>query len=618
VQLRVILALEKQIPDIYITLTGTKSGFERPLVHKRFLRTLSLLRASTDPEIITLEELGNKEIQTNLISNIERSLFQVKENKLINNDQILQMIAVPDREAEVRNALRWVKSLIVKEELSPEQITIMMRKLEPYRPLLVRIAGEYGIPVRIQGGIPLNENPVISAIFNVVDLITPGKEYLNWRAVVEAWRSPYFNWDCLIDNGEEPRGQETHLKDANRLVQLVHWGSVIHGYQQWEEVFSQLIGKKISDGTVIGDEAERLWKKFQRFIEVMMPPADAVGLNNFIAWVENLIGDEEEHENSSGLGVIEKIKEGPSDLIRRDLQAIRSLKKIFKELIWTENTLQPTPGSFRKFSEDVQAIVKRTSYQPEEDVYSGVYCADITEVRGVPFRAAAILGLAEGEFPQTIKEDPFLRDGDRSILQEEDNLPLRQSTDSAEAEYFYEAITRASDRVLLTRPRIADNGAPWQPSPYWEEILRCVDITPQVLTSRSKPSLETASSDLDLLETLSAGPTGAQAWKWAEENLSESVGRINQAQRLLASRSKREDSPGDIYDGNLNILGDYFSNRFDSDQVWSASRLENYQACPYYFFVASVLGLERIDPPQEGLDARQLGNIYHHILENLY
>ncbi|MCJ7717288.1 MAG: UvrD-helicase domain-containing protein, partial [Anaerolineales bacterium] len=83
VQLRVILALEKQIPDIYITLTGTKSGFERPLVHKRFLRTLSLLRASTDPEIITLEELGNKEIQTNLISNIERLLFQVKENKLI-------------------------------------------------------------------------------------------------------------------------------------------------------------------------------------------------------------------------------------------------------------------------------------------------------------------------------------------------------------------------------------------------------------------------------------------------------------------------------------------------------------------------------------------------------
>ena len=30
------------------------------------------------------------------------------------------------------------------------------------------------------------------------------------------------------------------------------------------------------------------------------------------------------------------------------------------------------------------------------------------------------------------------------------------------------------------------------------------------------------------------------------------------------------------------------------------------------------MGLEKPEPPQEGLDARQLGNIYHHILEDLY
>jgi len=334
--------------------------------------------------------------------------------------------------------------------------------------------------------------------------------------------------------------------------------------------------------------------------------------------VENLVGDKEDQEDSSGLGMIGKIEEGPSDLVQRDLQAIRSLKKIFRELVWAENILQFTSGSFGKFAENIQTIINRTSYQPEEDLYSGVYCADISEARGVPFRAAAILGLAEGEFPQTIKEDPFLRDGDRSILEEKFKLPLRQSTDSAEAEYFYEAITRANDRILLTRPRIADNGAPWQPSPYWEEILRCVDVEPQILTSRSKPSPSTASSDHEFLEIISADPAESKSWKWAEENLSESTDRINQAQRLLASRSKGENSPGDIYDGSLTVLGDYFSNRFGKDQVWSASRLETYQTCPYYFFVASVLGLERIDPPQEGLDARQLGNIYHHILEDLY
>jgi hypothetical protein len=44
-------------------------------------------------------------------------------------------------------------------------------------------------------------------------------------------------------------------------------------------------------------------------------------------------------------------------------------------------------------------------------------------------------------------------------------LPLELATEGAEAEFFYEAITRPAERLLLTRPRLADNGAPWQASP---------------------------------------------------------------------------------------------------------------------------------------------------------
>ena len=46
--------------------------------------------------------------------------------------------------------------------------------------------------------------------------------------------------------------------------------------------------------------------------------------------------------------------------------------------------------------------------------------------------------------------------------------------------------------------------------------------------------------------------------------------------------------------------------------------MESYQTCPYFFFSSHVLKLEPREPPQEGLDARQLGNIYHHIFEDLY
>lgn len=73
-----------------------------------------------------------------------------------------------------------------------------------------------------------------------------------------------------------------------------------------------------------------------------------------------------------------------------------------------------------------------------------------------------------------------------------------------------------------------------------------------------------------------------------------------------------------IHNGGLTSLESAFSERIPQDLIWSASRLETYQSCPFYFFVAYVLDLEKPDPPREGLDARQLGNIYHHILEDLY
>jgi ATP-dependent helicase/DNAse subunit B len=65
-------------------------------------------------------------------------------------------------------------------------------------------------------------------------------------------------------------------------------------------------------------------------------------------------------------------------------------------------------------------------------------------------------------------------------------------------------------------------------------------------------------------------------------------------------------------------LAETFAQRFGTQHTWSGSRLEAYRTCPFLFFVGSVLKLEPRIEPAEGLDARQLGNIYHRILERLY
>lgn len=72
------------------------------------------------------------------------------------------------------------------------------------------------------------------------------------------------------------------------------------------------------------------------------------------------------------------------------------------------------------------------------------------------------------------------------------------------------------------------------------------------------------------------------------------------------------------FDGDLTALQTRLAQDFSPERPWSASRLEAYGACPFAFFTAHALGLEARAPIEAGYDVRQLGTMYHAILEKLF
>ncbi|MCJ7709815.1 MAG: PD-(D/E)XK nuclease family protein, partial [Chloroflexi bacterium] len=272
---------------------------------------------------------------------------------------------------------------------------------------------------------------------------------------------------------------------------------------------------------------------------------------------------------------------------------------------------------FARFFDELQGAIDAASYRlPVVPGREEILVADVVQARGVDFRAVAVLGLAEGEFPATLGEDAFLRDVDRARLHDEFDLQIELSTESAEAEFFYETITRPRERLLLTRPRLADNGAVWQASPFWEEVRRLVAVEPQTLTSESLLSASRVASWVELMESLASagGLTRVRGWI-AGQDIAR-LAAFDEGSRILALREGR--ATGSPHDGDLSALQTEFARRLGPDRVWSASRLESYRACPFMFFVGNMLSLEPRQEPAEGHDVRQLGNIYHHILERVY
>ena len=484
IQLGILEQLAHRENKLFITLTAGADSDPRPVVHKRFLRTRKELERAFPLNVIQLPAEEKDAGPNSVFKHLEESLFR-EDGSVYRKPHSLEMIAAPDREGEVRSALRWLKQGIVRQGWSPHETGIIFRDVDAYHPYLYAVAEEFGLPVHVEEGQTLRENPAVSSLVNVLHIANRDGETFPWRETVEAWRSPYFDWSQALSVDDPQRSMEVDESFADTLAWVARWGSVVQGLDQWQEAFEMLVEFTAGDQRLDaetpeppadmprGEEALELQDIFQRFERRLQPPQGKHPYRTYIAWIEDLIGEEESTPEGTGLNMVECIEGGDEHLMERDLEALRAFKESLRGLLWAEKTLGIQEVTYAYFLEELNQVLEGATYQPSAwDRKRGILAADVVEARGIPFKAAALVGLGEGEFPRTIREDPFLRDEDRQIMREEHGLPLPASTLSWEGEYFYEGITRASRALLLTRSRIADNGAPWQPSPYWEEVKR--------------------------------------------------------------------------------------------------------------------------------------------------
>jgi ATP-dependent helicase/DNAse subunit B len=656
IQADLLRELVGRVGNTIITLIGDPTGDRRRLTHRRFARTHGELadalnlHAEPLPGLTGLGlafsyaegETKARSVRSSSLVHLERELFRSAAGR-VNGDGAVELIEAPDRPAEVRAALRWLKARLLLDGLRPAQVALLARDVTPYRPFIQQIAAELALPIRLVAGLPLRQNPAVAALLSLLQCMLPGDDgepVLERQAVVEAWRSPYFDWSALpYEGAAEPIGIQPG--DADDLEAVARWGRVIVGAAQWAEALDRLIalpdpavdatGNTAQDeergapaGLPRGATARALAAKFGRFVQLLAPPAGVRSYRDFVRWLEALIGPDPFSAPShfpevepTSLHVVARACEGEKPLLERDIAALVALKDVLRGLVWAEEALATAPVEFATYFAELTGAVDVASYNlPVQASREEILVAGVAQARGLPFQAVAVLGLAEGEFPATLAEDPFLRDADRRRLRDEFHLPLDPSTEGAEAGFFYETVTRPSRQLLLTRPRLADNGTLWEASPYWEEVRRLVYTEPTHLTSESAPLPGEAASWPELLESLAvqSGYLDVRAWAQAEDPVR--MGGAAAAVRVLHAR--RPGAGASSFDGELSEIAGSFAARFSPERTWSASRLETYRGCPFSFFVTYVLELEPREEPAEGLDARQLGNIYHRIFERLY
>src|SRR4030067_1584690 len=223
-QLDVLSAVAQQVAALVITLSG-EPHMARP-AYRRFERTH---RALTQRLSLQPTHLPPNATRPEALRHIERSLFEVGAGQ-VQGGASVTLIEAQTQALEGREALRWIKARIQRDDLRPPEGALIAIDLGPYQDHLREVAREFQLPVSFVGGEALLSNPAVAAGMNLLRL-----PLLDWprRLVLNVISTPHFD---LSGCGFLP-------DDAWRLGEVAQAAQVIRGLDQWRQ------GLRVRGGT---------------------------------------------------------------------------------------------------------------------------------------------------------------------------------------------------------------------------------------------------------------------------------------------------------------------------------------------------------------------------------
>jgi ATP-dependent helicase/nuclease subunit B len=621
-QLSVLKLLAGRAAETIITLTGTagQAGRPRPAL-RRFSRALHAvsLALALEPEPLP-DQIAAP--YSPALAHLEANLFEPGALP-VPAEGAVALLEAQNRAEEARAALRWLKARLVRDHMAPGEVALLARDLPPYRPFIEEAAAEFGLALHLREGLNLAANPTIAALLSLLALpVNGGDGDWAYRPLLDTWRSPYFE---EFTSGVTARA-------AQRLDLVARQGLVLRGLDQWRAALAQAVSLAQADRLPLADEdmalpgqltqaeVSALQDDFEAFVARITPPAQAT-LRDYAAFVEDIIGDDPKLaasfpgkaasalETGAGSGMVGRAW-AVAFTAPRDIAALRAFKDVLRGLVLAETLLDDRPAlSYPQFYEELRSAVQAATYTlpAPESQDAALPVLSVLNARGLSFRAVALVGLAEGDFPRPEREDILLREEDRRAIGLESRLRGDEIT------FFYQAVTRAREKLLLCRPYLANDGQPWEPSLYWREVSRQVAAPAEHVRPEDPLPLAQVASPQEFARALAqsglARPDLAAGLPPAD------IEHVLHSADVLRARLAPASS---VFEGDLTRLAGRLATVYGTAHVWSSSRLEAYGLCPLHFWLWQDLALEARQPPQEGFDVFILGSMYHKILEGVY
>lgn len=625
-----IAALAQKSPAVFATVVDGDS------------RTSSALKSITDDY-----SSENAKSATSL-DRLQHYLFATTPDSSYSDDGKVQFFSAPGEGRECIEIARRIQEAS-RHGIAFDEIAIALRSPQTYSALLEAALGRAGIDGYFSRGArrPDASGRAFIALLLCAEESLSAKrfaEYLSLGQVPdpsEGGEPPNANddWvraddDMLIGGAESTEMPEPELPPGQADEDAASVSGAIRAPWNWE--------KLLVEAAVVGGRDR--WERRLKGLDAEIASKIAVLKTNDPESPQVARLERERtnlgHLRRFALPMLDELAKAPQKatwgewlavLQRLATMALRFPQHVLAVLAELRPIANVGPVGVSEIREALSDRLTQLSVEPPQNCYGRVFIGTAEQLRGRTFKRVFAPGVAERIFPQKVREDPLLLDGDRQRIIADPALDVLADRAAEERLRLRIIAGAASEQICFSYPRVEVALArPRVPSFYALDVRRTtignlpnVDLFEQTAAENSgtelawlapkepRDAIDNIEYDLSVLRPLlQADPKSVRGGARFLLELSPELGR---SLRVRWQRWHKAWSSADGLCAASDVTKEQLAKYRITAKAYSPTSLQSYAPCPFRFLLQAVhkLAPREESVPLEILDPLTRGQLYH-------
>ena len=492
--------------------------------------------------------------------------------------------------SEIENVAKQITRLIQNKKMRYKDIAVITKNIDQYSSLVRAIFPKYNIPVFIDEKRDVNQNIIIQYILSLLEVIS--KNFSN---------DSIFNYLKLGFSNI----------DISEIFELENycnkWGIK---QNKWKNDFIYELEKKDKKPKV-----ERYNELRKQIITPILKLKEELGKDKTVKNVTKCLYEflqEQELEAKIEKKIRELEEKSLLELAKEYVASYKILLNLFDELVLV---LGEEKIGIDRYSKILKVGLKNSELGKIPGTQDQVIFGDVDRSRSHKVKTVFIIGLNDGSFPSSNKEEGFLDDKDREILKQ-DGLELAKGTlEKLYEDNFniYKAFTTAENSINLSYSSSDKDGKSMRASTLISKIKK---IYPNI-----KEESDTVTKQYSIINE-----------QITYEELLENIARLQKQEKInniwysiyqyykqkTKYQEKLKNDLQGLYYTNLpqNIKKENIEKLYGKTLSTSVSRLEKYRSCPFSYHLQ--YGLKLKEKEELKIHTFDTGSFMHETIDEFF